>query len=153
MWQWVKRHTGHPRLRQITLQVCSSYGASPDDPASLAWAVQRFSQDRIRYIRQHPPEYVVSPLWTIAWRAGDCNSKATLICCMLRSFGIRCRWRFLRIWAREGGRITHVVPDAWIGASWVCLESVRRVPYGYDPAPTLARLGRLRGTHAIGDLR
>jgi transglutaminase-like putative cysteine protease len=115
--------------------------------------VQQFVQLNIKFLREKPETYV-HPVRTLQWRVGDCDDQTILTCAMLRSVRIPARARFAWWINREGRKRGHVwcegLPEA--GRPWVPLETVRAVPYGYDP---LARIQsnnpRHVDTQIVGD--
>lgn len=112
------------------------YAVPARDNAALARAIQRYSQDHIRFMRERPERFA-SPMRTIEWGFGDCDDKSTLIATVLRSFRVPVRLVFTRYDAlnKDGTRkkVSHVFPEAQVDGKWQALESVHPWPMGKNP--------------------
>lgn len=148
LWQWCEQWTGHPALVGFVSRLIKMYGVPARDDVTLARVVQRFAQTHVKYFKEAPERWQ-SPLRTIVWGIGDCDDLATLIVCILRSFRIPCRLKFLRMTIPAGTRVkepggtmrvlsrprrmSHVYAQALLRGQWTSLDAVKPYPLGYDP--------------------
>jgi len=148
----VQECTGSPELIDFVVRnIIKAQNVPGNDPVALAKAVQKFAQDRVKFFRESPDRWQ-SPSRTLAWGIGDCDDKTILIACILRSFRIPVRLVFIRFTSKKGKKQGHVFPVAFVGGKWVCLESVRPVPFGFKPIPFLRKRGaKIDAVENIGD--
>lgn len=137
LWNVVRKYTGHPQLIDWAARFIKAAGVPERDPAAFARALQRYSQQHIRFFRERPERFA-SPLRTLQWGLGDCDDKTIFIATVLRSFRIPVRAKFIRFRVRpkEGGRerqVSHVFPEVKVGGKWLALESVHPWAMGDSP--------------------
>lgn len=136
MWDWIRQWTGHPELVDVAAQLIRQCDIPARDERGVARAVQEYVQHNVKYFRESPERFQ-SPLRTLQWGIGDCDDMAILLACILRSFRIPTRLKFLRMQFPDGPK-SHVygqtkVPDTATGRRlWTSLETVRPVPMGFD---------------------
>lgn len=106
------------------------------DDRALARAVQRYSQQHIRFFRERPERFA-SPLRTLEWGFGDCDDKTILIATVLRSFRVPVRAKFMRMRVRGPDgivkKIAHVWPEVQLNGEWLAMESVHPWQLGDSP--------------------
>ena len=149
LWGMVEQYTGHPLLIDFLAKLIDARDVQARDPVALARAIQDYSAYHIKFFRERPERFQ-SPMRTIAWGIGDCDDKSIFIGASIRSFRIPCRLTILRLLV-DGERVGHVYPEAWLGESWVPLESVRPVPWGHNPAVIAAKRDYLVKREFVGD--
>lgn len=152
LWKVVQQCTGSPGLIDFVVKnIIKPQNVPGNDPVALARAVQKFGQDNIKFFRESPERWQ-SPSRTIAWGIGDCDDKTILIACILRSFRMPVQLIFVRFTNPQGVKQGHVFPAVYVGGKWVCLESVRPVPFGFKPIPFLRKRGaKIEKIEHIGD--
>ncbi len=152
MWSMIEAETGDPRHRTVLAELYKRTAIPDRDPAALARAVQQFVQDHIKYLREHPETYA-TPSRTLAWRVGDCDDQAMVVCTLLRSARIPCRLVLCGANDR-GGAIDaqHVYAEAELSPGrWTALETVRRVPPGWNALDQWRKKGRAVAAWRYGD--
>lgn len=137
--------------RSLVAQLLREGLAHERDPASVAFALQRWVQEHIQYLRESPETYA-TPRQTLAWRAGDCDDQVILLCATLRGVKIPCRAVFCG-WAKGTDEIPfkHVYAQACLDGQWRTIETVKRVPPGWDACTEKARLGYRVRYEVVGD--
>jgi transglutaminase-like putative cysteine protease len=155
LWAFVLKHTGTPALMDWVSKLIQSFNIKERDEYGLAEAIQKYSQEKIKYFRENPERFV-APLTTIKWGIGDCDDKSILIATVLRSFKIPVRLVFIVYSVtsvKTGNRIkkSHVYPQAKLDGNWVSLESVRKLPMGIDPYKLLVQKGFKPEIVYVGD--
>lgn len=153
LWSRIVEGTGDPRLREHLATLMRTHSLPPRDPEGLARAVQTYNQTKIKYLREHPETYA-SPGRTLQWGVGDCDDLTILTCAALRGAKIPCRAVFVG-WSPKGSvgpiHFKHVYPEAFIRDKWVALESVKKVPYGWDSAADKIKKGFRVRRASVGD--
>jgi len=87
-------------------------------------------------------EGVQSAEWTLRYRRGDCDCVSVLMCALLESVGIRCRFITVASDPRNPDLFSHVYPEALLSGRWVSVDAARRRPaFGRSPS----RFFRKRG--------
>ena len=135
-------------------------GDGTRDPETIARAVQRFVQTRIRYLREYPETYQ-SAARTIAWRVGDCDDHAPLVASMVRTARIPARLAVVG-WddpaTGERMKPRHIYAQALLpddeGAGelvWRSLETVQPVPFGWDAGEWKRGRGHRVAYSYVGD--
>jgi len=147
LWGVVQKCTGSPELLSFVVKnIIDPYKVPGSDPVALAKAVQKYSQEHIRFFRESPERWQ-TPSRTMKWRIGDCDDKTILIACILRTFRIPVKLVFVRFTIPSktvpGKKLKqgHVFPCAHVGGKWVALESVRTVDFGFNPIDKLKEKG------------
>lgn len=151
LWERVEEFTGHPLLVDWSAKLIKKYNVPERNDLALARAVQKYSQDHIKFFRERPERFA-SPLRTIAWGFGDCDDKSVFIASVLRSFRIPVRLKFIRFYSKEQIKmVSHVYPQAKINGKWIALESVHKWDIGDDPEERAKMKGIKPEVHIIGD--
>ena len=157
LWKEVVKYTGHPLLIDWTARLIKKYKVPERNDAALVRAVQKYSQDYIKFFREKPERFA-SPMRTIVWGIGDCDDKSLFIAAVLRGFRIPIRLKFIRFSVIKDGikkKVSHVYPQAkilWNGiVQWVSLESVHPWPMGEDPEDRARAKGIKVEVNTIGD--
>ena len=136
VWGVVEENTGDPLLMEWAALFLRAYNVPERDPRALARAIQRYSQQHIKFMRERPERFV-KPTRTIKWGFGDCDDKSILIATILRSFRVPVRLAFIRFEVRKpNGRskkISHVYPEVFLDGRWEALESVHPWELGDSP--------------------
>jgi len=145
-----------PRLRAVAAQIVAQVPAR--DYRGQAAAIQRFLQQRIRYLNE-PGELLQAPLYTLRCGHGDCDDMAMLGAALLWSIRLPCR--FVLSGKSRSGRVVRWVEGQrpprgvkWSHiylcvrlhpfdprAPWCSLEPTLQVPLGWDVAQQAARAG------------
>src|SRR5205807_686257 len=87
-------------------------------------------------------EGVQTAEWTLHYRRGDCDCISVLLCALLESVGIRCRFITVATDPRNPDLFSHVYPEAWIGGKWVSVDAARRAPaFGRSPSRVFRKRG------------
>jgi transglutaminase-like putative cysteine protease len=157
LWEVVQKCTGSPKLISFVVKnIIDAYNVPGNDPIALAKATQKYVQEHIKFFRESPERWQ-TPKRTLIWRIGDCDDKTILIACILRSFRIPVRLVFVRFNkpSKTNGKAigqAHVFPCVHVGGKWVALESVRPVPYGFNPIKKLKEQGaKIINIDSVGD--
>lgn len=154
LWKGVLADTGHPLLMHFLAELIEKAKVPARDPEKLARAIQLYSARKIKFFRERPERFQ-SAMRTVAWGIGDCDDKSRFIAASLRSFRIPVRLRFLRYSVKlpngEIARKGHVYPLAFLGDTWVPLESVREYKWGYDPEEKARQIGFDIDVQTVGD--
>lgn len=154
LWRPVLEQTGHPAVVAVVAEVARSLPSGAQrHPRHLARGLQRWIQNRIRYVREYPERYQ-TPARTLEWGIGDCDDQAPLMAALARTCRIPARlciggwneppsdepkWR--HIWAQV------LLP----GEGWTSAETVRAVPLGFDAGAWMASRGRSTRRTYVGD--
>lgn len=156
LWGIVQKCTGSPKLISFVVKnIIDRYNVPANNPLELAKATQKYVQEHIKFFREYPERWQ-TPQRTLIWRIGDCDDKTILIACILRSFRLPVKLVFVRFKKRDKhtGKLvnqSHVFPCVKIG-KWYALESVRPVPFGFNPIKKLKEQGaKISGVEGIGD--
>jgi transglutaminase-like putative cysteine protease len=154
LWAKVRKGTGHPELVEHVSRIIRDADVPARDDRALARAVQKWTQENIKYFREFPERFV-APVTTLRWGIGDCDDMTIFIASALRSFRIPCRAKFLRMRLPNGKRFSHVYPQAKLGkgndARWYALEAVRPYPLGRDPENVAIAKGLTPIVERVGD--
>jgi hypothetical protein len=87
-------------------------------------------------------EGVQSAAFTLKYRRGDCDCISVLMCALLESVGIRCRFITVASDPTNPDLFSHVYPEALLSGKWVSVDAARRHPaFGLSPS----RFFRKRG--------
>lgn len=149
LWGMVESYTGHPFLVDFLSELIRAYKVPARDPKAFVKAIQDYSVEHIKFFRERPERFA-SPLRTIAWGIGDCDDKSILIAAATRTFRIPTRLTILRL-SVKGQRMGHVYPEVYLSGKWIPVESVRKYPWGHNPADVARSRGMLVKTERIGD--
>lgn len=153
LWNLIEKDTGNPLLVDWAAKLIKKLNVPERDELALAKAVQKYSQDHIKFFREYPERFT-SPLRTAVWGIGDCDDKARFISSILRTFRIPIRLKFIRFEITKNGitkKVSHVYPQAKINNEWISLESVHKWPIGLDPENLAKRKGIIPKVDYIGD--
>lgn len=149
------RPTGDPVRTQALLEfrtLASNlvHGCPEKDFFAECAALHAFARDAIRYTEDmRAAEQLQFPDYTIATRAGDCDDKAILFCCLASCVGRATRFAAVAVPSEEdpsGEFFSHVCGQALIpGCGWINAECIpiddngTRVEFGWC-APNVTRV-------------
>ncbi len=119
-------------IRSVALRILRARGAPSRRPAAQARAIQEWVQSNVLYVNE-PGDIWYDPLRTLFNGAGDCDDMAVLVASLLETLRIPSRLVVLR----KGGRGYHVFVEVGLPPKsptrWIPVETVLRVPMGWDP--------------------
>ena len=128
----VEAHKIHPVIRAMAIRILRSYRAPSRDRHAQARAIQAWVQSNLLYIPE-PGDTWMDPLRTLWIGGGDCDDHAIVVASLLEAIRIPTRFVVLR----RRGRGFHVYAEAGFPdrrpATWVPVETVLPVPFGWDP--------------------
>lgn len=131
-------------VRAAAIEALDRAGVPSHDPARALGAVFRYVRDRIRFVGDPVGvQAIQSPRATLAFRAGNCAQRATLLAGMARSIGIPADLKFRVIAAnpRNPSGFSHVYVVATLRGRQVALDptySENQPGYQY---PRVTRVG------------
>lgn len=141
VWRLVEQWSNDPRTRDLLARICREERIPARDPHALARGVQRWTQKHVRYTPERE-ETLAAPWVTARWGIGDCDDSAALVSSVLRNAKIPSRLVAVG-WgpAWTVPPLGHIYAQARPRDEWVSLETVRPVPYGFDPSAYKQRQG------------
>jgi transglutaminase-like putative cysteine protease len=146
----VQEGTQDPRLRFLVGRLLNQARAPlRNDPAAVR-VVQRFIQEKIRYLKEWPETYA-TPERTLRESVGDCDDQTILLCSAVRSIKIPARAAFAWWKESDGSAAGHVWSEVWLKPRWTAAETVKKVPLGWSPAEWLRSQGKVLDLRYVGD--
>lgn len=126
------------------------------DDAQLSRALQRWVQENVRFVREYPERYQ-TPARTLEWGIGDCDDQSPLMACLLRTCKIPARL-CIGGWGEapeDAPFWRHIYAQALLPIDkrneWVTVETVRRVPLGFDATDWMGEKGFRTARTFVGD--
>ena len=102
-------------------------------------ALHGFVRDAIRYTSDPIDfELVRTPRAVLEMGVGDCDDKSILLASLLRCIGRPAR--FVAVQMRGQCCFSHVYVETPMGRRWICLETIKPVPAGWQPAGVVKRM-------------
>lgn len=131
-------------VRAAAIQALDRANAPEHQPFSALGAIYRYVQQRIRFVPDPVgTQAIQSPRATLAFRAGNCAQRATLLAAMARSIGIPCKLAFRVIAANPHypRSFSHVYVIATVNGKLVPLDpTYSTTPAGFE-YPLRTRVG------------
>lgn len=142
--QLIRAHGRRPDVRAAALAIVSRAGVRSRDWPGYVRAIQAAVQ-RLLYARE-PVEQFAGPDQVVRQGGGDCDDQVLLVGSLLYSIRIPVRVHVIG-WPKPGQRSVtwrHVYVEARLGRRWVPVETIHRVPLGWDPRSRVAAALRRR---------
>jgi hypothetical protein len=149
LWGVVREFTGNPLLVKFLAELIEEHDVPERNPVALVKAIQNYAIDHIKFFREYPERFQ-SPLRTIDWGIGDCDDKTIFVACCTRTFRIPTHLSILEL-KHPDLDLAHVYPECFIDGLWVPVETVRRYPWGHNPAQVAIRKNILIAQKFVGD--
>lgn len=152
LWSIIQKYSGDPALISFVAALIRRNKIPGNDYAGIAKCLQSWVTAHIKFFREFPERFA-SPMRTLKWGIGDCDDRSILVGAALRGFRVPVKLRFVRyLQPQTNERKSHVYPLAKLNDKWVALETVRKVPFGFDPLEKLRKLGvKILAVEEIGD--
>ncbi len=114
-----------PTVIFLAQQIARKYDRK--DFIGQARGIHKYVQEHIHYVKDpRGTEMVRSALWTMHYRAGDCDDQAVLVASLAEAIGFRTRFKAIKVDPNWPGEFSHVYTQIQIPTSgeWVTSDTI-----------------------------